>query len=184
MPPTLAGHPASRPTRTIFPHQKRAVIEGTQHSDAVDGRASDHARAARASVHASGKRAGRPRYKPSERDRQQVKAMTAMGLGQSDICLVIGLSEKTLRRHFRAELNTGAAEANAKVAQSLFKQATGDKPNVIAAIFWLKARAGWRDQDPRDGTKGKKEIIDEASDRAMRGRFGAVQAPPKLRAVK
>ena len=36
-------------------------------------------------------------------------------------------------------------EANAKVAQSLFQMATQGK-NVAAAIFWMKARAGWREK--------------------------------------
>ena len=36
-------------------------------------------------------------------------------------------------------------QATAKVAQSLFHMATVDK-NVAAAIFWMKARAGWREK--------------------------------------
>ena len=36
-------------------------------------------------------------------------------------------------------------EANVKVAQSLFQMATTGK-NVAAAIFWMKARASWRDR--------------------------------------
>jgi hypothetical protein len=32
-----------------------------------------------------------------------------------------------------------------KVAQSLFQMATQGK-NVAAAIFWMKARAGWREK--------------------------------------
>lgn len=36
-------------------------------------------------------------------------------------------------------------EANLKVAQSLFALATQGK-NVAAAIFWMKARAGWREK--------------------------------------
>ncbi|MEO3475934.1 hypothetical protein AAFN86_29080, partial [Roseomonas sp. CAU 1739] len=40
-------------------------------------------------------------------------------------------------------------EANAKVAQSLFQMATQGK-NVAAAIFWMKARAGWREKQEVD----------------------------------
>ncbi len=40
----------------------------------------------------------------------------------------------------------GRAEANIKVAMSLFKAATRDhNPNVQAAMFWLKNCAGWKD---------------------------------------
>jgi len=52
---------------------------------------------------------------------------------------------KTLRKHFRDELDRGMTEANAKVAQSLFQMATQGK-NVAAAILWMKARAGWREK--------------------------------------
>jgi hypothetical protein len=71
--------------------------------------------------------------------------MSAYGIGQEEIATVIGLrSVKTLRRHFRQELDRGAIGANAQVAQTLYKMATsGNSP--AATIFWLKARAGWRD---------------------------------------
>ena len=50
-----------------------------------------------------------------------------------------------IRKHFRAELDRGAIEAITKVAQSLFRTAT-EGNNVAAAIFWMKARAGWREK--------------------------------------
>lgn len=52
-----------------------------------------------------------------------------------------GISVITLRRYFRDELDQGVVKANAKVARSLFENATGG--NVAAQIFWLKTRAGW-----------------------------------------
>ena len=55
------------------------------------------------------------------------------------------MDAKTLRKHFRRELDRGTIEANAKVAQTLFTMATVDK-NVAAAIFWMKARGGWREK--------------------------------------
>jgi len=50
-----------------------------------------------------------------------------------------------LRRHFRPELDKSATEANAQVAQTLFKMAISGK-FPLATIYWMKARAGWRDQ--------------------------------------
>lgn len=92
---------------------------------------------------------GRPEHDPSARDRAQVKMLAAMGIPQADIARVVGVSQRTLTKHYKAELETGGIEANAKVAQSLFKQATDpQKPNVAAGIFWLKTRAGWREKDP------------------------------------
>ena len=71
--------------------------------------------------------------------------MAAYGILQDEIARSIGIrSAKTLRRYFREELDRAAPEANARVAQTVYQMATTGK-NVTAAIFWLKARAGWRD---------------------------------------
>ncbi len=53
---------------------------------------------------------------------------------------------RSLRKHYRVELDTGHIEANAKVAKSLFRLAThSTNPNITAIIFWLRTRAGWKD---------------------------------------
>ena len=54
------------------------------------------------------------------------------------------------------ELARAALEANAKVAQALFTMATQDK-NVVATIFWMKARALSRDRRER----GPAQVADE-----------------------
>lgn len=87
----------------------------------------------------------RPEHQPDAKTRATVDAMTAYGATAEDIALLIGITAKTLRKHYRTELDTGKIKANAKVAESLFKQATKAEPSVPAAIFWLKAQAGWRE---------------------------------------
>lgn len=89
----------------------------------------------------------RPEYKPTDKDRATVQTMAAYGIPQADIAAVVNCDLKTLRKHFRAELDTAAAQANARVAAALFRKATGEGPqSVTAAIFWLKTRAGWIDR--------------------------------------
>jgi predicted ArsR family transcriptional regulator len=85
-------------------------------------------------------------YDPSEDQRRTVKAMAGFGVPQDDIANYLDIDAKTLRKHFRRELDGGTLEANAKVAQSLFNMATSGR-NVAAAIFWMKARAGWREKN-------------------------------------
>ena len=84
-----------------------------------------------------------------------VKMMAALGCRHEDIARVMDMTPKTLRKHFRSELDTGAIEANNKVVQSLFEMATKGK-NPTAAIFWAKARCGWRERsqevEPQPGT--------------------------------
>lgn len=70
--------------------------------------------------------------------------MAAYGIPEADIATVIGIDPKTLRRHYRRELDTGHIKANTRVAEFLFRKATTDGHQcVTAAIFWLKTRARW-----------------------------------------
>lgn len=111
---------------------------------------------------------GRPSYEPSEKDRAQVKMLSGMGVPDYDIAKVMQLSAPTLRKYFAHELEIGHIEANARVAQSLFKQATdATKPNVTAAIFWLKTRARWTEAQP--GDVGKKEQVAAFAQTAEQG---------------
>jgi hypothetical protein len=71
--------------------------------------------------------------------------MACYGVPQDDIATLLELDPKTLRKHFRRELDCGSIEATAKVGQSLFRMAT-EGGSVAAAIFWMKARAGWREK--------------------------------------
>lgn len=93
---------------------------------------------------------GRPSYKPTDKDRRTVKALAGFGTSHEDIAQTIGIDPKTLRKHFRKELDAGVIEANAKVAQSLYVRATTMTGNpgaqVTAAIWWTKARMGWSDK--------------------------------------
>lgn len=118
---------------------------------------------------------GRPEHTPTDHTREQVKALAAMGATLFEVSTVMQLSEPTLQKYYATELATGAIQANAKVAQSLYRQATrADKPNVTAAIFWLKARAGWRDGSRGSGAEddeppGKKAIAREEAKTAAIG---------------
>jgi hypothetical protein len=75
-----------------------------------------------------------------------VEAMAAYGIPEADIAEVIDIDPKTLRKHYRKELNTGSIKANTKIAESLYRKALGDgSQSVTAAIFWLKTRAHWKE---------------------------------------
>jgi hypothetical protein len=70
--------------------------------------------------------------------------MTGLGLTQENICDFLRIDRKTLRKHFRLEIDTGAIEANLRVAQALYTNATKHN-NVAAQIWWTKCRMGWRE---------------------------------------
>ena len=89
---------------------------------------------------------GRRSHKPEPAGRRQVEAMSAYGVPEADIARVIGIDPKTLRKHYRDELDTGSIKANSRMAENLYKKAMGDGPqSVTATIFWLKTRAQWKE---------------------------------------
>jgi hypothetical protein len=82
-------------------------------------------------------------HEPDAGQRRQVEAMAAYGIPEADIARVVGVDPKTLRKHYRDELDLGAVKANAQVAGFLFNSARNG--NVTAQIFWLKTRARWKE---------------------------------------
>lgn len=131
----------------------------------------------------------RRRFSPTPDQRRQIEALAAYGIPQEEMCRLLANPEtgrpidlKTLHKHFRHELDTGMAKANARVAESLFRQAVGapaqydaeghvlraeQTPVVSAAIFWLKARAGWKERDVHEltGPDGGPIEVDDARSR-------------------
>lgn len=91
----------------------------------------------------------RRRHEPTETTRAEVSALAQFGITEADTARYIGIDPKTLRKHYRDELDKAHIKANVKVANALYRQAV-DKGNVSAQIFWLKARANWSDKHPED----------------------------------
>ena len=58
----------------------------------------------------------RPSFQPTEEQRRMVKTLSAFGIPQEQIARQVGIrSAKTLRKHFRKELDRGDMDANLKV---------------------------------------------------------------------
>src|SRR5688500_8502331 len=111
---------------------------------------------------------GRRAHKPDPAQRRQVEAMAAYGIPEIDIAAVVGVDPKTLRKHYRDELDLGETKANAQVAGFLFNSARSG--NVTAQIFWLKSRARWRETPvelKHSGSIGKKEMHEYTDEELM-----------------
>ena len=83
-------------------------------------------------------------FSPTPEQRNQVEVLAGFGLPQTQIAVLLGCDPKTLRKHFESELAVGDAKATAKIAQTLYNKAVGG--DTASLIFWLKARAGWREK--------------------------------------
>ena len=87
---------------------------------------------------------GRRGHKPTEQSRKTVMNAVGMGLNKKSVARVMGIDPRTLRKLYATELETGVDLANLTVIKALYKMASSGN-NVIAAIFWAKAMAGWQD---------------------------------------
>ncbi len=93
---------------------------------------------------------GHPPYLPTKEDRARVEFMAGIGIPQDQISRVIynattkePISETTLKKYFHEELQTGMTKANVHVMGNLYKHT---QKHHGAAIFWAKARLGWKDR--------------------------------------
>lgn len=83
--------------------------------------------------------AHRPPHQPTDQQRRQVKALIAYGLTKGQIAEIIGITEKTLRKHYAHELRIGAAEAEAAMSNVIYQ--AGRNGSWKAALEFLKRRA-------------------------------------------
>jgi predicted transcriptional regulator len=78
--------------------------------------------------------------------------MAGYGILHERIAIVLGITEKTLRRHFREELDRGKGDADLQVINTLFKMAkSGRFP--AATIFWVKTRCGWHERPAEEAVE-------------------------------
>lgn len=104
--------------------------------------------------------------------------MAGIGVSNDDICNIIGITADELVEHYSEELRLGEIRANVKVADNLFKIATGNtRQAVVAAQFWLRTRANWSDKQGleitgREGSPVSHAVkLDQSTIDAIRQRF-------------
>lgn len=103
---------------------------------------------------------GRPEFKPTSAQREQVEILVAARLSEQAIADAIGIAKMTLRKHFAAELYNGPAR-NAEILVAMFKTALAG--NVTAQRAWLQRvemtppRAAREKPEPKPKSLGKKE---------------------------
>lgn len=86
---------------------------------------------------------------PHNVDPSRVEALAGFGLGDAEVARVLGLPVDLLTDRYGDALINGRIKVNARVAENLYRKATGDgREAVTAAIFWLKTRASWKEGSP------------------------------------
>lgn len=116
-------------------------------------------------------------HEPTDKLRNKVRMLRALGNSQDIIAFACDVSVETLVKYYRTELELGVMEANAQVGAAIFQTALGEKvpcvacdrgvtgdnkkcrechgtgqvwrlePDTTAQIWWSKNRMNWTDRE-------------------------------------
>lgn len=88
-------------------------------------------------------RKGTDNYRPTQEDRETVRSMIMMGIEQNAICTRLGITNKTLHKHFRRDLDTAyTTMVYTRRVQISNKADAGD----TQALIYLNRVHGWNDR--------------------------------------
>ena len=80
-------------------------------------------------------------HEPTPETQRLVESSSGLGLPHESIAVLVGIDDKTLRKYYRNELDSGKAKANGQIAKTLFAKATGG--DTTALIWWTKTQLRW-----------------------------------------
>ena len=113
--------------------------------------------------------------------RSLVESASAFGITQAEIATQLKISEPTLRKHFREELDGGKFKADMKVGGNMYAltQSADEQVRLRACQWWTARRMGWKEtnvneQVGKDG--GPIETKDVSAVDVIRARIAGVSA--------
>ena len=91
------------------------------------------------------------KFIPTDDERKEVAKLIGVGVPQADVALVIleGISEPTLRKHFRHELDTAMAKAHGDIAGKIYELALAGDRSLL--MFYAKTQMGWKETSVFEG---------------------------------
>lgn len=120
-------------------------------------------------------RLGRPRFQPTDKDREWVRTCAGLGMGQERMAAILRIDRDTLVKHFRSDIDEGWAEIMVNVGSALYRKAM-DKvvsgASVRAAEIILKRDRGWIE------AKHPKEEGDDTSENEIVVKGGLLPVRP------
>lgn len=83
-----------------------------------------------------------PEWKPTKEQREQVFKMAKVGLNRDLIATILEVTEPTLIKHCKKELEAGSARGKNELIEIAHQRA---KKSDSVLIFLLKTRLGWKE---------------------------------------
>ena len=102
---------------------------------------------------------------PTDESRKMVESTSGLGLPHEQIAILVGIDDKTLRKYYRTELDTGKAKANGQIAKTLYSKAVGG--DTTSLIWWTKTQMKWAETQKHEltGAEGGDLVIKWASEK-------------------
>jgi hypothetical protein len=85
---------------------------------------------------------------PTPEQRTLVENAAAFGVKQELLAANLGISDKTLRKYFRAELDGGMFKAHMVVGKGVFamaRQSADEKVRADMSKFYARTQMGWKE---------------------------------------
>ena len=93
----------------------------------------------------------------TDESRRMVESTSGLGLPHEQIAILVGIDDKTLRKYYRTELDTGKAKANGQIAKTLFSKAVGG--DTTSLIWWTKTQMRWSETIKQEVTGADGEAL-------------------------
>jgi hypothetical protein len=77
---------------------------------------------------------GRPKFRPTREQRRTVMRTRSVGMTKSDIALIVGIDEATLRLHFERELRDGPRIMRQELMACVLEEAAKGKQAAIKLL--------------------------------------------------
>ena len=94
---------------------------------------------------------------PTPETQKLVESSSGLGLPHESIAVLVGIDDKTLRKHYRNELDMGKAKANGQIAKTLFSKAVAG--DTTSLIWWTKSQMRWSETVKNEVTGADGEAL-------------------------
>lgn len=100
---------------------------------------------------------GQPPHKPDDDTRQTVCDLSSNGATQPEIAAYLDISDETLRKYYREELDQSRLKKTVKIGKLLYERALGGE--FDAQVFWLKTQGRWHFARPPEESAVKEAFL-------------------------